>query len=214
MNYYLIPLAPVALPGGETINASKYFLTDLKNLSVTAIPFGREGLALVGLAIATLDPANLALMAEPDVYTFPALYGAPTAIGLPPRLLTPADVATLAGYLGPFNVPTNWITAGMAFRDVLRRLTQIFLVAQFVSGKIGSAIFTGSITPSTTLATANASLALSAGPSPTPPSLLPTTTPGDVFNLSQVDPAQTLGDILVGVGQQFTDPIYLNEGVL
>jgi hypothetical protein len=101
----------------------------------------------------------------------------------------------------------------MTFGDAARRLAQIFLAAQFISGKTGRAIFVpGGITPSTMLAQADAYLKAQAGAASR--SLLPTTGPADVFDLSAVDPTRTVADILVAAGRQFTRPIILGGGEL
>ena len=165
MNYYLCPIAPVTI-GASTVMAPKYFDSDLKGLTIATIPFGREGIALVSLA-----SPNAALAAEADVYAFPADLTTP---------LTLADAAALGSYLANFNVPTTWLAAGLTFGAVLRQLAQIFLVAQFISGQTGKALFAG------TGKTISSTVGVTALP----------VTPG-VFDLTGVKPTATLGDILV-----------------
>lgn len=172
MNFYLMP---TITSGADTqqVTTPKYAATALANTSYSSMPYGGEGVALV-----SLTNANAALAAEVDVYSFPS--------DLTQRL-APSDVTALVAFAQLHNIPSSWIAAGVTFQSVLTQLAQVFLVAQFVYGATGSAMFAGTQnTPATPLA--QAAIAL--------PSK-------GTFDFSKAQPSATLGDILVTVGQQF-----------
>ena len=172
-NFYLVPLVLTTGPNNQQITAPKYAATDLANVSYSSMPYGGEGVALVSLVA-----PNAALAAEPDVYAFPTDLT---------QQLASTDVAALAAFVQPYNIPSSWILFGATFQSVLTQLAQIFLCMQSIYGATGATLFAGT---QNTLATPMAQVAI-AWPASGP------------FNFTNANPAATLGDTLVSVGQQF-----------
>jgi hypothetical protein len=169
-NFYLVPLVLTTGPNNQQITAPKYAATDLANVSYSSMPYGGEGVALVSLVA-----PNAALAAEPDVYAFPTDLT---------QQLASTDVAALAAFVQPCNIPSSWILFGATFQSVLTQLAQIFLCMQAISG--GNPVFAGTQnTPQTTLAQAGIVLPASSA-----------------FNFSKVNATETIGNFLVSVGQQ------------
>ena len=214
MQYFLVPITQQTITIGSqqrTVTGPKYMTTDMAGLSFGCLAFGVEGWAIVSLAA-----PNPALSAETDVYTFGDL----TAI------MQVADVTTLAAFLTNINCPSDQLMAGITFEEALLVILKIFLVAQTISGATGSAIFTNGLGLSTTISatalatalplqTASASEPAPASNigspvSPSPAPVFAASSVIGVFDFSQVDPSDTIGDVLDSVSQQYTGPIILN----
>jgi hypothetical protein len=171
MNFYLMPTVVTVGAGNQQSVTPKYAATAMQGLSYAALPYGGEGVVLVSLA-----SPNAALVAA-DVYAFPTDLT---------QQLASTDVAALAAFVQPYNVPSSWILFGATFQNVLTQLAQIFLCMQAISG--GNPVFAGTQnTPETTLAQAGIVLPASSA-----------------FNFSKANATETIGSILVSVGQQLT----------
>lgn len=200
MNYYLCPTASFTV-GSQTFTGPEYMQTDLAGQNYTCIPYGVESIVLIATA------ENAALAAESDVYAFPSDLT---------QLVTDSDVANLDAYLGNVNIPSSFVTSGMAWQDVLLQIAQIFLVAQAVSGAAnGASIFPSGATVDSSLSSpaqssGNAKLG---GTTQQQPSALATAAGSVVgpFDLTDVDTSDTIGDTLISVSQQFNQPIILGS---
>jgi hypothetical protein len=206
MNYFIVPLTSQTL-GGRTVNAPKYLSTDMAGLGFTCIPYGAEGVAIVAL-----QAANAALSAESDVYTFPENLDA---------MLADADVTALTNFLTPLNVPTDSITLlGMTWSQVLQLIGTIFLAAQAISGVTGTSLFTAVASPGS--GGAGAGMGKTGGQSgglsapPTIDTSISDSTASAVvgsivgpFDLTNVDPSDSIGDVLTSLAAQFTAPVVL-----
>jgi len=199
MNYYLCPTASFTV-GSQTFTGPEYMQTDLAGQNYTCIPYGVESIVLIATA------ENAALAAESDVYAFPSDLT---------ELVTDTDVMNLDTYLGNVNIPSSFVTSGMAWRDVLLQIAQIFLVAQAVSGAANNAsIFPSGATVDSSLSSpAQSSGNLKLGGSQQQPSALATAAGSVVgpFDLTDVDTSDTIGDTLISVSQQFNQPIILGN---
>jgi hypothetical protein len=135
MQTYLMPLTnQTQTIGGQTltVSAPKYFRSDMAGLSFSCVPFGGDGMGIVSLA-----KPNATLSKETDVYSFPSDLSTTLADG---------DVTTLSAYLTAANIPSDQISTGMTWADVLQVIAKIFLVAQQLYGVTGSGIFTNGAT--------------------------------------------------------------------
>jgi hypothetical protein len=189
-NFYLMPTASFTGMNGNQFTAPKYFQTDLAGLSLSCVPYGAEKWTLVNLA-----SPNAALQAEPDVFSFP--------VDLT-TLLQPADVAALDIFCAPANIPSTFAIAGMTFAEVLRQISQIHLLAQFLSGKTaGKSIFPSGVTLGTKYQSLPVGSALS-------PAAVSVGVNSGLFDFSGVQSADTVGNILTAVSQQFTQPVDFN----
>lgn len=209
MNYYLTPVTSQTVNNpSQTVNAPKYFSTDMAGLAFTAIPFGAEGWAIVSLA-----NANAALAAESDVYSFPADLT---------TLLQDADVSALSTYLTNANIPSDQITSGMAFADALQVIAKIFLVAQSLYGLTGSAIFTNGATLDDTIGDSGVSSltapSLNIGIGGGAGSLLGaggssggSSEQSGPFDFSSVSSDDIISDVLDETSQQFTSTVNLGS---
>jgi hypothetical protein len=195
--YYLVPVTSQVI-GGQNVNAPKYATTALANTPWQAIPFGAEGVCLLALSA-----DNPALDAEPDVYAFPSTLT---------KTLAASDVSALSAYFATYNIPSTGLSVVVTFVAVLRKLAQVFLVAQAVLGSTGQGIFAQfGVTPTTTIAAANAVLANSVNT--TGKKILPTAAAG-AFDFSNVNPATSVGTALVQVSAQFNEPIAVGGATL
>ena len=196
-NFYLVPVDPTQI-GDDTVSAPKYMLTDLAGLNITCIPYGAEPLTLL-----SLTAPNAALAAEADVYAFPNDLS---------ETLSDQDVAALDSYLSDANVPSAFLTVGMTFQDVVRQLAQVFLLAQAISSENdGASIFPSGTTVdspivSQTMGKGGGSTGGIGGSTPSALVNVVGTTAG-VFDLSDVDTSESIGDTLLVVSAQFTQPI-------
>jgi len=196
-NFYLVPVEPIQI-GDDTVSAPKYFLTDLAGLNIACIPYGVESLTLL-----SLPTANAALAAEADVYSFPNDLS---------EALTDSDVAALDSYLSDVSVPSAFLTVGMTFRDVVRQLAQLFLLAQAISSESdGASIFPSGTTPdspvvSKTMSKGGGNIGGVGGSTPSALANVAGSQAG-VFDLSDVDTSESIGDTLLVVSAQFTQPI-------
>lgn len=103
-------------PRGLVLGTERYSLTYV----------GRELAVLAG----TLSTAaHNALVADPDVILIANLN----------EVLTAGRVTAIQTYLGRFNVPNNWISAGMTIREVLRRLAWMGQMMERIGGKMADA---------------------------------------------------------------------------
>jgi hypothetical protein len=201
--YFIVPITQQTL-AGQTVNAPKYFSTDLNGLSLSSLPYGLDGCCLVGL-----HALNAALSAETDVYSFPEDLTAE---------LADADVAALANFLSPLNVPTDLITSGLTFADVLQIIALIFLANQAICGVTGVPTFSDGVTPSSAVSDSGASslaptLTLNAGKgdntntgnnnAPAP------VTSNGPYDFTGIAASDTVGDTLNSLSQQFTDTVVL-----
>ena len=198
-NFYLVPVDPTQI-GDDTVSAPKYMLTDLAGLNITCIPYGAEPLTLL-----SLTAPNAALAAEADVYAFPDDLS---------EALTDSDVTTLSAYLDNANVPSTFLTVGMTFQDVVRQIAQVFLLAQAISSESdGASIFPSGTTVDSPIAsqTMGKGGGNSGGIGGSTPSALANVagSTAGVFDLSDVDTSESIGDTLLVVSQQFTEPIQL-----
>jgi hypothetical protein len=125
---YLVPIVQQTI-NGQLVSVPKYFSTDLAGLNISNIAYGLEPLGLV-----TLARANSALQAEPDVYTFNSDLTVP---------MSDEDAATLSAFLETNNVPSDGIISGLPFVTTLVYILQIHLLAQYIAGQTGQAIFAG-----------------------------------------------------------------------
>jgi len=198
-NFYLVPVDPTQI-GDDTVSAPKYMLTDLAGLNITCIPYGVEAITLL-----SLPAPNAALAAEADVYAFPDDLS---------EALTDSDVTTLSAYLDNANVPSTFLTVGMTFQDVVRQIAQVFLLAQAISSESdGASIFPSGTTVDSPIAsqTMGKGGGNSGGIGGSTPSALANVagSTAGVFDLSDVDTSESIGDTLLVVSQQFTEPIQL-----
>lgn len=132
--------------------------------------------------------------------------------------LTDQDVANIDAYFANANIPSDFVTTGMPWSDVLRQVAQIFLLAQSVSGSTGTAIFTSGTTLDSTVVGTQQSQSAGhiSGGTTQQASALAQVIGGQagVFDLSSVDPSSSVSDVLISTSQQFTAPIILGNGVI
>jgi hypothetical protein len=201
MALYLIPMVQTTI-NSQTVNAPKYLIALNQNFG--CIPYGVEGTGLVE------TPQHPTLDGASDVFAFPADLG---------TVLSDANVKTLDNFCLPLNIPSTGFVAGMTFEDVARTIACVFLLAQAISGSQGGA---ASIFPSgTTLDSAvqpaqQVNLGMGKNILNATPSAL-TDAAGNVvgpFNLTSVDTSQSVGDVLLSVSQQFSQPILVSGGTL
>lgn len=206
--YYLIPITSQSMFVAEkntAVNAPKYLLS--LNQPFGCTPFGVEGVGLVVTAQnATLDQAS-------DVFAFPDLG----------QTLIDSDVSALASFCAPLNIPTSFVAAGMSWRSVIRRIAQVFLVAQAVSGaNKGAPIFPSGVTADSTVADVAAASVQPSSPSSAPASAPASAPPASQasalvtagftagpFDLTNISVSQSIGDALLSISQQFTNPIFV-----
>ena len=193
MNFYIVPIIPTTV-GPDTFLAPKY----LEGADFTSISFGVEGVGIVSTPL---------VVNQPDVFAFPSDLTA---------ALSDSDVQNLDDFCAPLNIPTAFAAEGMLWSDVLRQLCQIALVCQAVSGsQDGAPIFPSGITVDSTITSQSKGNTKLGGTTATPSALATAvgTTTGP-FDLTDVDDTQTVGDVLLSVSQQFTEPISLGSEVI
>jgi hypothetical protein len=211
MNFYLVPSVQVIPPGFQSaISVPKYSASDSTETqftNFTAITYGVEGYTLVALAA-----DNPGLDAEPDVFAF----------GVSANKLASSDVLAVDAAFATAKLPSQWVTAGMTWGEVVRQTAQVHLLAQFLSGQAsGASIFAGGTTLSSTpagLQSVSAGVGGVGGgnPSPSTSSLVRAINNSvvGVFDLTDVDQTQTVAEILTSVSQQFTAPIVVGVSVV
>jgi len=198
--YYIIPTIQTTLPGSnQTVTAPKY--VDF-TIPFSSVPFGLEGWTILSIS-ASIAPAA-------DLYQFPQDLT---------QALADTDVTAFDSFLGSTNTPSDFITVGMEFGDVLRGLCQIFLLAQSISGAVGTSIFPSGTTLSSTVGTVQSASAgkIKSGGTTQPTSALATAVDAGqvgVFDFSSVDPESSISDVLISVSQQFTSGIDFNGASL
>lgn len=188
----------------------KYTSTDLSGHSWVAMPFGIEGIVLVAT-----DP-NPALAAESDVFAFPQNLDS---------TLTPADVANVQSFFAAQNIPSGYVVAGVAWRDLVRMTAKVFQIVQRHHGITGAGLFTTNtdtslLAQSTAIknATAVPPAPIRAGIAPTlsgpVPSAVKTKLPAVAasFGFTAPDTSGTLEAALLAVGNQFNAPLRLSRG--
>src|ERR1700693_3954213 len=111
----------------------KYADTDLAGHPWAAMDFGNEPIMLVATA------TNAALAAETDVTTIPL--NLDQQIG--------AAVTTVQNKLESFNIPADWVTSTMTYRQVVRKVLQGFMFWQRAQGLGIPLLFTGGVKLST-----------------------------------------------------------------
>jgi hypothetical protein len=206
-SYFIVPVVQATIgtsPNTQTLNVPKYSASDTMLYSdFTSIPYGNEGFSLVALA-----SANATLSAEPDVFSFPSDLT---------QALTDQDVSTIDEYFAAANIPSDFVTVGMVWGDVLQQVAQIFLLAEALYGSTGQTVFAGTnVTLDSTVGTATQSAGKIKSGGTTQPTSALATAVGDgsagVFDLSSVDPSDSISDVLIAVSQQFNQPVVLGGG--
>ena len=184
--FYIVPTALTMIPGspGGTVTAPKY--VDF-TIPFASVPYGVESRTILSIN-ANLAPAS-------DLFAFPADLS---------QALANSDVTALDNYCAPANLPSAWVTVGMTFAEVLRQISQIHLLAQFLSGKTaGKSIFPSGVTLGTKYQSLPVGSALS-------PAAVSVGVNSGLFDFSGVQSADTVGNILTAVSQQFTQPVDFN----
>lgn len=142
VRFYLIPILTVTDAEGFASRGPEYFAW--RNSPPALFPgvrwegrdYGNEPTMLVAADLT--DPDAATLSGKADVVTFADVLD--TKLG--------TNASTMQTAIEALNIPTGNLPASTTYRDVLRRLTAIFLVAQCAQGK-GVTIFG----PGVTLAT-------------------------------------------------------------
>jgi hypothetical protein len=205
-SYFILPVVQATIgtsPNTQTVNIPKYSATDSTPLfsDFTSIPYGNEGFSLIALA-----SANANLSSEPDVFSFSSDLT---------LALTDQDVSNIDAYFAGANIPSDFVTTGMAWSDVLQQTAQIFLLAEALSGATGQPIFNGTgLTLDSTVGSASQSSGKIKGggtAGATTSALATAVEDGSagVFDLSGVDSSSSISDALISVSQQFSSPIVL-----
>jgi hypothetical protein len=146
VRFYLVPIETVDRPEGGTYRLAKYFTvsrvpraSDLLSVRWQMVDFGFEPTALVAADVTTAQ--NTSLAAQSDVTVIPA--NIDNTLG--------ANVATVQSKLEALNIPADNLVAGATYRQVLRGVIGIFLIAQRFSAMQNGRLFPPGITLSTTL---------------------------------------------------------------
>jgi hypothetical protein len=213
---FLCPLVQ-AIQNGVNVTQPKY-TGQFGITSQASIPYGAEGT----VCILSLPVANSSLSSQPDVYTFGDLT----------QPLNEEEVVVLELFLAPYNVPTDGLIPGNPGVVNLLYLARIFLAAQFIAGQSKSSIFAGTgltlsspVSKSTAISTV-VSAAVSAQASPAVSQGVDSlsigtggssgssgsggsSTPAPLFDFSNVQDTDTIGDVLNNVSVQWTAPISL-----
>lgn len=126
--YYIVP----EIGGGAPLNSTtpdalrpKYF-GDMSGIAWASMPFGLEGVRIVGCALSDFDHAFVA--SKPDAVILPSdLTG----------VLDAAAASALQTQLETKNIPAQWVAAGMTYGQVLRKVVHIFQFMQRLNGHAG-----------------------------------------------------------------------------
>lgn len=81
------------------------------------------------------DAQHSAVASNADVVSVPANLDAQPSAG---------QLSTVAAVLETLNIPTDWVTSGMTYRDILKGVVRFFLFAQRLNGMAGPRLFAAS----------------------------------------------------------------------
>jgi hypothetical protein len=130
---YVMPITGTGT--GADPRRPKYADTDLAGTDWSAMDFGNEPVVLVA------TETNAALGAEVDVTTIPLNLD---------QNLTAGAVTTVQNKLEAFNIPADWVSTSLTYRQVVRRVCLGFQLWQRCQGLGLTTLFTGGVTLSTT----------------------------------------------------------------
>jgi hypothetical protein len=148
IRFYLIPIDEVARDSGGTYRLPKYVTTPRdprgdQLLGVTVdrqfMDFGLEPTALIALNVTAGQ--HTTLVAQSDVVAVPVNLDA--TLG--------ANLATVQAALESLHIPADSLVAGATYRQVVRAVVGIFLLAQRFSATANTRLFPASVVLTTTL---------------------------------------------------------------
>lgn len=138
---YIVPVVGTGTPADP--RRPKYFADgSISGFGWSAMDYGYEPWMVVGAALSATDEAFI--LAQPD------------GMALPVNLdvtLTAGNVATVQTKLEAINIPADWVTTAMTWRQVVRIVLGMMMVMQRYAGIHGVVrIFLGGITLESTMA--------------------------------------------------------------
>lgn len=135
MALYLLPIAGT----GATQDARHpaYIATDVPGVPYAMMDYGMEPVCL--LHMMTSPAQDAALKTHADVFSLPATLD--QTVG--------AQLGAIQAALATFNIPEQWVRAGMTYRQVLRLVVLIFQFMQRLATLTPARLFTGGVTLAT-----------------------------------------------------------------
>jgi hypothetical protein len=125
LRYYIVPEIGGGIPLNETTPDSlrpKYF-GDMTGISWSSMRFGGQPIRLVGSDLSVFDQTFVT--SHTDVLALPADLN---------EIVLPPIASSLQTKLEDMNIPAHWVSAGMTYRQVLRKICHIFQFMQRLKG--------------------------------------------------------------------------------
>ncbi len=116
-----------------------YAAIDLSNVDWTMMDYGNEPVCIFTADVTGVQ--HLSLTAHTDVIAVPVNLS--NTVG--------ANLVLVQNALSGFNIPSDWVTSGMTYREVVKIVILIFLLAQRIQGLLPTRLFESGITLSSQL---------------------------------------------------------------